>query len=81
MDCGWIGEDQNGVWVKRDPHVALLDFPHLWPIVSEWTAGLRELTPEDARTKSAYEYTAKLHMVVAQARKDENNRGTKHPAG
>ena len=72
VNLGWIGEDGQGVWIARDPQVALLDFPALWPVLAEWDSGLREMTPEDYRTKSAYQYTAKLHMAIAMARNEKN---------
>ena len=75
-DCGWIGEDARGVWIARDPNVAVLEHPGLWPVLDEWDAGLRDLTREDLDSKSSYHYTAKLHLAVAQAREDRRGRQT-----
>lgn len=30
IDCGWIGEDHNGIWCYMDPYFAYLDQEELW---------------------------------------------------
>lgn len=69
VDLGWIGEDSDGVWTTLHPDAALLDHPELWGVVAEFNAGMQEMTAEDQRTKSAFEFQAKLTMVAALGRK------------
>lgn len=70
VDAGWIGEDDEGVWMSRHPEAALSQHPHLFPVVAEWRRGNRELTERDYLTKSARDHLAKLVMVCASRREE-----------
>ena len=70
MDYGWIGEDANGVWTTRHPLAALAEHPEVEPILGRWDSGLRELTPQDHATLSAWEWDALACMQAAAQRRD-----------
>lgn len=65
VDLGWIGEDAQGVWTTVHPQAALLAHPELFGPVSEFQAGLQEITPDDWQTKSAFEFECKVAMACA----------------
>ncbi|MEQ8278326.1 MAG: hypothetical protein RMA76_38140 [Deltaproteobacteria bacterium] len=71
VDHDWIGEDADGVWIRRHPEAALLERPHLWAPVFAYGAGQIELTPEDYETLSAFEYDAKLILLAAFRRQEK----------
>jgi hypothetical protein len=42
IDCGWIGEDRDGIWLMRHPEAALTEHPELWWMVHQWALGRHE---------------------------------------
>lgn len=67
-DCEWIGEDAQGVWMRRNPVVALSMHPRLIGIMADWHAGACEMSRDDLRRMSAYEIDATSVMLAARAR-------------
>ncbi len=67
-DCGWIGEDRDGVWITLHPFAALLNDELLWDSWVEWRFGQREITAEDFATKSNFELEARSAMIAADNR-------------
>jgi hypothetical protein len=80
IDCGWIGEDREGVWICRHPEAALAEDEPLWEPVERWRLGQRELTRDDLRELSAWQTEALIVMAAAdqreQLRRVRSNRGT-----
>lgn len=68
LDFGWIGEDGKGVWMRRHPIAALLEFPKLWAIVDEFRYGSQEIQPGEYDSRSAYEMEARVVMAMAFSR-------------
>lgn len=77
-DYGYIGEDADGIWLRRHPSVVLLEHPDLWSVVSEVTNGCHKIRPRDYREKSAFEFDAKMTMSLAIQR--ERSRRIKNGA-
>lgn len=67
-DCGWIGEDDQGVWVRLNPMAALAQDELLWDLWTEWRFGLRDLVREDFDRLSNFEIEAWAAMRSADAR-------------
>lgn len=67
-DCGWIGEDADGVWIARHPDIALAEHPRLWDAITEWQCGARDLTQADIDTMSSMHVEARCVLLSAQAR-------------
>lgn len=67
-DCGWIGEDEQGVWVRLNPLAALTQDELLWDLWTEWRFGLRDLVREDFDRLSNFEIEAWAAMRSADAR-------------
>ena len=42
IDCGWIGEDRDGIWLRRHPEAVLTERPELWWTVQQWALGRHE---------------------------------------
>lgn len=68
VDYGFIGEDDDGIWMTLHPDSALLRYPELWDVVMEFRSGFRELTERDLHEKSSFEFTAKEVMSAAYRR-------------
>jgi hypothetical protein len=71
IDLGWIGEDADGVWLRRHPHRALLDDAELCAIVTAFRlVSDREIRVADYPTRSAWWLTLWTAMLSA-SRRDE----------
>lgn len=68
IDLEVLGEDGEGIWVRRHPEALLVESPDLWGAVDRWRLGLREISPADMETMSAWEVHALLTMASADAR-------------
>ena len=68
IDCGWIGEDREGIWIRRHPEAALVDDEVLWAPLDAWRLGQRELTPEVVERSSNWQVEAQVIMVAADQR-------------
>lgn len=68
IDCGWIGEDREGIWIRRHPEAALVDDETLWAPLDAWRLGQRELTPEVVSRSSNWQVEAQVIMVAADQR-------------
>ena len=76
VDLGWIGEDEEGVWIRRHPLVELTRPPDLWGVVSEYRHGLWRITRRDYDRRSNFELDAKLPLARAHCReRDRQIRG------
>jgi hypothetical protein len=69
IDLGWIGENAEGVWIKKHPQLVVAQRPWLWGTLSEMRWGQTDITPEDYRTKSNYQLEAKATVYKALKRK------------
>lgn len=67
-DFGWIGEDDNGIWLKRHPEAALTEHPELWWVVHRWSLGQHEVTREDTEGLSNHEMEQLATMASAHGR-------------
>lgn len=76
-DLGWIGEDENGVWLKVHPQVAFLEFPELWNPVASYMCGAQELKQEDVATLSAFDHAVKMTLGEATMRVFKRETGNK----
>lgn len=63
VDCGDIGQDGGGIWVRRAPEAMLLDAPRLWSAVERYRLGHHELRPEDADHLDALEHSALMAIL------------------
>lgn len=73
IDLGWIGEDADGIWLKRHPEAALLDHPELWDVYH--AARVQpEMQPGDADRLSAFEFDCKVTFIAAYQRREAANR-------
>lgn len=68
IDCGWIGEDREGIWVRRHPEAALAEDEALWAPVDRWRLGVRQVERSDLETLSAWEMEALIVMHAADQR-------------
>ena len=68
-DFGDIGEDAQGVWVRRTPEVMLLERPDLLAVFDKYTSGQTTLTERDWDELSAPEYEAKLWLIDCDERR------------
>jgi hypothetical protein len=68
-DYGSIGEDADGIWVRRHPEVLLLErFPHLVETLDALQSGQTQLTAADFEDLAAPAYDAKLTLLDALSR-------------
>lgn len=75
VDHGWIGEDQDGVWLAVHPDAALMSHPELWGPISLWRSGVQALSRSDAENMSAIEVEA--HRVLTSASERDGYRRAK----
>ena len=68
IDCGWIGEDREGIWVRRHPEAALAEDEALWAPADRWRLGQREVTAEVLEQSSSWQIEALVVMAAADAR-------------
>ena len=71
IDCGWIGETDGGIWLKRHPEAALTEMPALWAMHHRWQLGLHDVTREDLETLSNHETEQLAAMASAHAREQK----------
>lgn len=76
-DYGWIGEDEEGIWTTVHPHLAYADRPELVELVERFLHESQEMTADDWRTLSAWEYDVKCAMVRAAQRKGHGGQETR----
>lgn len=81
IDCGWVGEDAGGVWLRRHPEAALVDDEALWGIVERWRLGQREVTREDLETLSAWQVEAMGVLIGADQREQRRRMQRREPSG
>lgn len=68
-DFGSIGEDADGIWVRRHPEVLLMHgSPELLEVYDEFLAGQVQVTREDFDTLAAPAYDAKVTMADTLSR-------------
>lgn len=79
LDLGWLGEDREGVWLRRHPDAAVVEDESLWWAVGEWQLGHRELSAADREALSHWQVEALLTMMAADAR--EQRRQMRRRAG
>lgn len=73
IDLGWIGEDADGIWLKRHPEAALLEHPEIWDVYH--TARVQpEMAPGDADRLSAFEFDCKVAFISAYQRREAAGR-------
>ena len=75
IDCGWIGETDSGIWLKRHPEAALAEMPSLWWASQRWSLGQHEITRKDFDSLSGHEMEQLATLNQAHAR--EMNRRAK----
>lgn len=64
VDCGPIGEDAEGIWVKQDPFFLSLEHPEVWPAV--WAATVAgEVRREDAASMHCFDFMLMCHALAA----------------
>lgn len=79
IDCDWIGEDRDGIWLRRHPEAALVEDEALWAPVDRWRLGVREVHREDLATLSAWEMEALIVLVAADQREQSRRmRSARH---
>jgi len=82
IDCGWIGEDAQGIWTRRHPEAALAEDESLWPMVDEWRLGQRELSAAKVERASNFEIEALVVMIAADQREQMRRmKGARHGEG
>lgn len=65
VDCGWIGEDADGIWCSRDPYCAALEDPAVWPVLLAVWSGDVEVTRRDREELAACDFILKAHAAAA----------------
>lgn len=78
INCGWCGEDAQGLWFARDPYCALLEDPEVWPVYLAISSGETEVTQHDRESLSAFDFALKAHAVAALNRA-ERRRWSEQP--
>jgi len=69
-DCGHVGEDAGGLWLRRHPLVVAGEHPELWGIMAEFESGAREVSSDDVLRLSSFEIEGKLTMMSAANRQE-----------
>lgn len=68
-DYGWIGEDETGVWITRDPGMVLSFRPHLWGVLDEILYCQTEEAPaQDMDAVSAHDFYLGLELRSSRGR-------------
>ncbi len=71
-DYGWIGEDEEGIWTRRNPEIALSVDPELHDVVSEWRCVIdREISFDDFESRSHWWICLWLSMFSASNREQQ----------
>lgn len=83
-DFGDIGEDSDGIWLKRHPQAIVLEHPEVWAGLERFELGHGELGPKDADRLNAVDFQVlalcidtsgrerrrREQAIIDQARKD-----------
>ena len=65
VDCGWVGEDADGIWCTRDPYCAALEDRTVWGVLLAVWSGDVEITRRDREELAACDFTLKAHAAAA----------------
>lgn len=68
VDCGDIGEDSQGIWLRRHPEVLIMEDAALWAPVDRYRRGLVDLTPQCDEALSAFESSCAIILAGAHHR-------------
>lgn len=71
IDCGWIGEDRDGIWLRRHPEAALAEDEVLWDPVDRWRLGAREVGKDDQDRLSHWQMEALIVLAAADQREQQ----------
>ena len=77
LDCGWIGEDADGIWLMRHPEAVLAERPELWWTVHQWQMGQRE--PIDGLSNHETEQLATMCGAYGREQERRHKRGNEDP--
>ncbi|MEM1024748.1 MAG: hypothetical protein AAGJ19_13780 [Myxococcota bacterium] len=72
-DYGDIGEDGDGIWLKRTPEAMILELPELWPGLHRFELGHSQLRPEDADELDGLEFHV-LQICIDTAAREQRRR-------
>ena len=77
IDCGWIGETRDGIWLRRHPEAALVERPALWWTVQQWALGRHEL--RDGLSNNETEQLASMAGAHGREQERRYSRGNEEP--
>ena len=78
IDCEWIGEDADGVFICIHPEIALAEREYLWGPVVMYQTGTVRLRETHARNLSAFEFDALSTMASAYSRETKRRIAVEH---
>lgn len=74
-DCGWIGEDAEGIWMRRHPIAELVRHPVLWDSITACQAGC--IAVDDVMMRDSSNIEIEVRLIYGAARDREESRRSK----